>query len=375
MSYFTRSPNHRIAKWITLVLLMALPAPLTAALQVQDITRLKGAEGLPLVGVGLVVGLSGTGDEEFGPAHRALAKMIATLQDDTTVVAELQDVDSVALVALHAKVPDTGAATGDQMDVYVETLGGASSLEGGRLLLCPMKGPLSDLANPPGTPGTGVYGFASGALFLENPEDETSARVESGLHVTRDVYPTILNARGQLELIVDDANASWPVAKNLAALINGLAPLGQEVELARAVSPKLVLVEVPNAERLRPAAFISRILESYLHQSQVTAGSTVIINERAQVIGIDGDVEITPTIIAVKGLTITRLVPDPLAAPIEVERTDRFVAIDPADAGGTKLKDLMDALNALDVPFEDQVNVLKTLHRMGNLHARLEESS
>ena len=358
---------------LLLITLLTLATATAHALQVQDITRLKGAEGLPLVGVGLVVGLSGTGDEEFGPAHRALAKMIATLQDDTTVVGELQDVDSVALVALHAKVSETGAATGDQMDVYVETLGTAESLEGGRLLLCPMKGPLSDLANPPGTPGTGVYGFASGALYLEDPDDPTSAKVESGLHVTRDVYPTILNARGQLELIIDDANASWPVAKNLAALINGLAPLGQDVELARAVSPKLVIIEVPTPERLRPAAFISRILESYLHQSQVTAGSTVVINERAQVIGIDGDVEITPTIIAVKGLTITRLLPDPLAEPIP--RDERFVALDPADAGGAKLKDLMDALNALDVPFEDQVNVLKTLHRMGNLHARLEESS
>ena len=346
-----------------------------SALQVQDICRLKGSEGMPLVGVGLVVGLSDTGDESFGPSHRALARMIATLQDDTTTALELADVGSVALVALQARIPEAGAATGDRLDLYVEAIGGAESLDGGRLLLAPVKGPLADNPASPAAPGTGVYGFGSGGLFLEDPDDLTSAKVEGGLHVTRDVYPTILNRRGQLELVLDDANASWPVAKNLAALVNGLAPLGQTRQLALAVSPKLVVVDVPAAERLRPAAFISRILESYLHQSQVTSGATVVINERARVIGIDGDVEITPTVIAVKGLTITRLEPEAAIDPlVPIEHRENFVGIDPQQQGGAKLRDLMDALNVLEVPFEDQVNVLKTLHGMGNLHAQLKES-
>ncbi len=100
----------------------------------------------------------------------------------------------------------------------------------------------------------------------------------------------------------------------------------------------------------------------------------MLINERARVIVVDHDVEFTPTVITVKGMTISRFVPapDPLLAEPVIDE-DNFIGMDPGRrADGARLQDLVDAFNTLDVPFEDQANVIKTLHALGNLHASLE---
>lgn len=372
------SRSSRLAAWIlTLAGILAVVARTpAAAVQVQDIARLRGAEGMPVLGVGLVVGLNGTGDRELGPAHRMLKQMVAQLADDTAVLDEFDGARSIALVHVHGRLPETGSASGDLLDCYVDVAGTATSLEGGRLLVTPMKGPLPN-GGGSGGGGGGIFGFASGSLVVEDPDLPASARVGRGLHVVRDLTPAVFAADGTMELLLHEANASWPVAKNVAAVVNGLGPLGQDLEIARAVSPQRVRVAVPPGEAAHPAAFIARVLESHLDPTQVTSGARVLINERARVVVVDHDVEFTPTVITVKGMTISRLVPPPDPALAEpVVDTDNFVGLDPGrrarGAQGARLQDLVDAFNTLDVPFEDQVNVIKTLHRLGNLHASLE---
>ncbi|MEM8495129.1 MAG: flagellar basal body P-ring protein FlgI, partial [Planctomycetota bacterium] len=93
---FTR-PLSSFPWWVVLLLLVLITAQ-ARAVQVQDIARLRGAEGLPVIGVGLVTGLPGTGDAELGPAHRAAREVILRLMDDTTSLADLDGVDSLALV-------------------------------------------------------------------------------------------------------------------------------------------------------------------------------------------------------------------------------------------------------------------------------------
>ncbi len=379
-------PTHRASgplrstAWWVVALLLVLLTHRAAAVQVQDIARLRGAEGLPLVGIGLVVGLNGTGDSDLGPSHRMAREIVMRLADDTTSIADLANINSVALVMVEARVPETGVVAGDRIDCYVSAMHSAASLQGGRLALTVMRGPLppSDPAHgDPLPPGADFYGLSSGPLLLEDPDNPTNARVRRGFHVTRDVTPNVINAAGQIELVLNNANASWPVAKNLAALINGLGALGQDVDIARAESPKSVVVQLPPAERRQPAAFISRILESYIDASQVTSGARVLINEAAQVIVIDADVEFTPTVMTVRGLTITGfrppLTPEEIAQQGSVPVNERFVGVDPQQRGKASLQDLVDAFNLFDVPFGDQANAIRALHESGNLHARLEE--
>ncbi|MEM8782169.1 MAG: flagellar basal body P-ring protein FlgI [Planctomycetota bacterium] len=366
--------------WVALLLLVLLTAR-AGAVQIQDVARLRGAEGLPIIGVGLVTGLPGTGDAEIGPAHRMAREVILRLADDTTHLDDLDGVDSLALVMIHGRIPPNGAVSGDRVDVTVSTIDRSVSLEGGFLQIAIMHDPLPPQVGgglEPGRPlppGTGIYGLASGPIIIEGDEPGTVGRVRGGLHLTRDVTPNIFNAAGQVELVLNDANASWSVARNVAALINGLGPLGQDVEIATAVSPKSVVVAVPAPERRRPAGFLARILESFIDASQVTTGAKVRINQHTQTIVIDGNVEFTPTAISVRGLQIAAFRPPLPAEEIAPQPVvDRFVALDPNNRDERALlQDLVNDLNLLNVAFDDQANLIRELHRSGNLHAQLED--
>lgn len=352
----------RLTRFI-LVLMLVFPAA-AQAVQVQDLVRIKGSEQSKLVGMGLVVGLRGTGDGgKFMPAMRPLASVIQQLIDPNTVAAELKDAKNVALVALSATLPAGGVREGDRVDVHVSAVGACKSLAGGRLFLIPMTGPL---------PGAPVYAFAEGQVVLESPENPTVGVVPAGAQLTRDVMAQYLDGQGRITLVLNDAVASWPVASNIAALVNGVAaPDGPNI--ARAIDPKNVVIDVPLYERADPAPFISQILMSYVDPTQIGTGARVVVNERTGTIVISGDVQISPVIISHQGLTITTITPPPpegnAGEPVLDQRS--FIGLDPEKRGGARLEDLISAFNQLKVDAADRIAILKRIDRAGKLHAQL----
>src|SRR5215211_2664884 len=132
--------------WIILALIVSF-AQSAQGVKVADITRLSGQRTNVLTGLGLVYGLKGTGDGgDFLPAIKPLASMLGKFADPSTVQ-ELNKVQNVALVSITATVPQNGVRDGDKIDVYVTSLGAASSLRGGRLFVTPLQGPI---------PGSGI---------------------------------------------------------------------------------------------------------------------------------------------------------------------------------------------------------------------------
>lgn len=348
--------------WLAAVLAGGMCASAWGA-QVQDLVRLKGAEASKLTGMGLVVGLAGTGDGgKFLPAMRPLAAVIQQFVDPTVVAAELKDAKNVALVALSATLPESGVREGDRVDVYVSAIGPAKSLAGGRLFLIPLTGPL---------PGSPIYAFAEGPVVIEDPSTPTVGVVRGGAQLTRDVMARYLDEGGRLTLVLHESVASWPVANNLALLINSvMAPEGPA--LARAIDQKNVIVQVPPQERADPAAFISQILQTYVDPALIGGGAKVVINQRTGTIIMSGDVQLSPVIISHKGLTITTVNPPPQptpAAPL-TERMN-FVALDPEKRGGARLADLLAAFNQLKVEPADRIAIIREIHRSGKLHAQL----
>ena len=96
------------------------------AVQIQDLARLKGSETNKIIGIGLIVGLSGTGDGgKFLPAMRPLAAVVQQLIDPNVVASELANAKNVALVALTATLPSSGVREGDHVDVHVSAIGPA----------------------------------------------------------------------------------------------------------------------------------------------------------------------------------------------------------------------------------------------------------
>lgn len=356
-------PDGRGPMVAALALLLTLASVAPAAVQIQDIARLKGSESSKLVGMGLVVGLNGTGDGgDFLPAIRPLAAMMQRLMDPNTVAAELRDVENVAIVSITAQLPEGGVREGDKVNIQVASVGAAESLAGGRLFLTPLYGPL---------PGSPVFAFAEGRLTLEDDQTTTVATVERGATLTRNIASRNVDDNGRINLVLDAHTATWPMANALAMMINDvLAPDGPPI--AMAVDQKNVIVQLPERQRPNPAPFIAQVLEIHLDPSLVRTEARVVINQRTGTIVMTGDVELSPVIISHKGLTITTIRPPqkPTEDNPEVDR-ESFVGLDPDKRGGAKLSDLLAAFNRLKVPAEDRIAIVKEIHRSGKLHAKL----
>ena len=350
----------RLSLFILLATL-SLVAPAAHAVRVADVTRISGQRTNLLTGLGLVVGLKGTGDGgDFMPAIRPLATMLSKFNEPATVK-ELGDANNVAVVSITATVPKDGVRDGDQLDVIVQSIGAAASLRGGYLFVTPMQGPL---------PGSGIFALASGPVTLEDPTTPTVGRVPDGLTMEADLPAQYID-NGRFTLVVDDAAASWTTASTIAKIINDAE--GEDGHLlAVAVDPKNVVVSIPHVERDRPDSFISRVQMLPLQPQQIATEARVQVNEKAGSLVITGDVEISPVVISYKGLTITTVTPTPQPTVVNPQvRTTEAVALDTSGKGGSRLQDLVDTLDRIKVPAADRIAIVKELHKTGRLHAKL----
>ncbi len=344
----------------TLLILIALCCITSPALAVKvaDVTRVGGQRRNFLTGMGLVVGLNGTGDgdnpETVGPLRELLKNL-----ENPVAPGELGGLDNVALVLVQATIPQNGVREGDELDIHLVSAGGASSLKGGRLFIAPLRGPVK---NSP------VVALAQGAVEIEDPSTPTTGIVKKGAVMEVDMaYRFIEN--GRFWLVLEDSMASWTAASNIAKIINEAESTAGE-ELAVAVDPKNVLVSIPAIELQRPDSFISRVQR--LPVPMLASEARVQINERTGTLIVTGDVEISPVVISHKGLTISTVDPEPVPSPrTPVIRSKEMVALDTTNAGGAKLQDLVGALEQLKVPAADRITIVKELHKTGKLHAKL----
>lgn len=371
--------------------LVTLPASPVYAVKIGDITHLQGTRTNRLVGMGLVVGLNGTGDGgKHAPSIRALAQLHARFANPIGSPDELKNVRNVAIVTVEATLPQDGAREGERIDVYVSAEA-AKSLAGGRLLLTPLVGPHPD--DP-----RGVIAMASGPLQIEDPERPTVARIAQGATLEQNWVHSYVALGRELAaynhssfsqatqwiqpdepyvtLVIDEPHAEWAVAYTIAQSINeegaipditGAQPRNQ---IAMAFDPRTVVVQLPEAERANPAPFLARIENLSLFMPYTEA--RVVVKRSTGGIVISGDAEISPAVITYKGLTITTMIPEPPATvdnPRLIE--SEFVALDPQRKGGAKLADLVDALNQLRVSAQDKINIIEQLYRTGKLHATL----
>ena len=349
----------RTKTFLIAICLCGLVASDAHAVKIADVTRVSGQRRNFLVGLGLVVGLNGTGDGgDYAAAVNPLREMLARM-DNPVTVRDLGPADNVAVVSLMATIPNNGVREGDELDVHVVSNGAAKSLKGGRLFVAPLRGP---------TPDSGFVALAQGAVELEDPSTPTSGIVKKGAIMEVDMaYRFIEN--GRFWLVLEDAAASWTAASNIAKIINDAEGTTGET-LATVVDPKNVLVTIPPIELEHPDSFISRVQR--LPVPMLASEARVQINERTGTLIVTGDVEISPVIITHKGLTISTIDPRPVPSPRNPVITNRdVVALDPGNTGGAKLQDLVGALEQLKVPAEERITIVKELHKTGKLHAKL----
>jgi flagellar P-ring protein precursor FlgI len=282
-------------------------------------------------------------------------------------VADLNSInaDNTALVHVTVTVPADGARQGQAVDAHIAAINGAKSLRGGRLVLCPMFGPMGPVGDNPV-----IYALADGAVELEDVTNPAVGLIKGAAIFEQDIVPQYVTA-GRITVVVDSDHASWALASALATVIND-AESEPGRSIATAINPGNVVVAVPTPELADPADFIARVLG--LPVLMPDRQARIVINERTGTIVITDDVEIDPVIISHPGLTIATVTPEPLGTPeAPLIRTTGFVPMDPAAKGGASLKSLLDAFNQLEVPAKDRIEIIRKLKRTGRLHATVIE--
>jgi flagellar P-ring protein precursor FlgI len=342
------------------------------AVKIADITRMYGARTNTLTGMGLVIGLKGTGDGgAFLPAMRPLAGMLGKFQDPTAI-ADLSNASNVAIVQVFATLPAGGVSNGDHLDVRVSSIGAATSLKFGTLYNVSMLGPNGDPYQKHdllGNPTTRIpFATATGTIDFEDPTNLTNGIVKGGAVMEVDLPQQYIDKGGRFKLIIDDPAASWVMASSIAKLINESNESGEAIAVA--VDTKTVIVTIPVAERATPDSFISNVLQ--LPVRLQPAEARVRVNTKTGTIIATGDVEISPTVISHKGLTITTVNPPPVPTARNPQViTKQTVPLDTTNSGGAKLTDLATAFDQLKVPVDDRIDIIKELYKTGYLHAKL----
>jgi len=283
---------------VVAVLLCAVSAA-AVPLRVKDLAAISDGGSHKLIGYGLVVGLQGTGDGKKAVfTLQALANMLE--QFGLTLDPGQLEVDNVAAVMVTAELP-AHASEGAKLDVTVASLGDAKSLQGGMLLLTPLRAADGQVyAIAQGAVSIGGYN-AGGGDSKVSKNHSAVGRVPNGASIVREVAgsgagPGSRGVLGGRQLALRLHQPDFTTAQRLAEALNA----GLGVVCARAVSAAGVQMVVP-ADCPDVMALITRV-ENLPVEPDMPA--RVVINERTGTVVIGSQVRILPVAIAHGALTV-----------------------------------------------------------------------
>ncbi|PCI08903.1 hypothetical protein COB72_07405 [bacterium] len=353
-------------RWIVIYsLLLALAAfDAHAGKTLREISRVKGQGASVVHGLGLVVGLNGTGDSgsELMMA-RPLAEALKKFGNPVSID-DLANSKSVAIVLVTCQIPREGGKTDDKFHVTISVLNSAKSLKGGNLMLSPL------IAQP----GSPIYAFAQGLISISDEDNPTVARIDNGAQLVRDINTTPNIARS-FDLIIDSNFASWGSTSTIASEINQqylLTSNRLNRSIAEPIDARTIRVIVPATESQHPASFFGDIMGTDISSALRKLPAKVLCDTRRGIIVITGDVQVSAAVITHKDLRITTTVP-PLPGEF-IPSTSEYASVDTTGeslADSSRLDDLIAAFDQLDIPTIEQIHILQMLHDTGKLHARL----
>lgn len=368
---FTKHESLK-ARILQVLVLALVPAGLFANARVKDITTLKGVRENQLIGYGLVVGLQGTGD---GSSSQFTIQSLATMLNNLGVGIDPStiNVKNVAGVIVTAYLPPF-ARMGAKVDILVSSLGDAKSLQGGTLLLTPMKGADGQVYAVGQGPIT-IGGFAADSGGASSQKNHpTVGKVPAGATVERELPFDF----SQMDELVYSLNTpDFTTANRVARAIN--KSLGGTFAAAR--DSATIEVQIPDKFRAKVVQMVAKI-ETVKVKPDVYA--KVVVNERTGTVVVGQDVRISTVAIAHGSLTISVQPnievsqPEPLSEgttevinqpTVDVSEGENKLAIVP---GGASIGDLVKALNALGVTPRDLIAVFQAIQAAGALQAELE---
>jgi len=349
-----------------------LLAPEVRAERIKDIATFEGMRENQLIGYGLVVGLDGSGDKG-NQTIQSIANMLQRM-GLSIKVADIKAKNTAAVMITAALPPFP--KPGMRLDALVSTIGDAKSLQGGTLLLAPLKGPdgkVYALAQGAVSVG-GFIGGGGGTTVQKN--HTTAGKVPSGVTIESEPKFT-LGAGNEVRIFLQ--NPDFTTASEAARRIG--EALGDQ-NAATTADPSTVIVKVPEQYQGKLIQLIAMI-ESL--DVSVDIPARVVINERTGTVTIGENVRISPVAIAHGSLTIEiktdyRVSQPPPFAPEKAETVvtpQKTVNVKEQNASlvqvsGATLGEVVRALNALGVTPRDLVSILQALKASGALRANVE---
>jgi len=348
----------------------ALPA--AAKSRIKDIVDFENVRENLLVGYGLVVGLSGTGDTlDNSPMTRQTLQATLERLGTNTRDAKL-NTKNVASVMVTAKLPPF-AAQGSPIDVTVSALGDAKSLLGGSLVGTSLYAADGEVyAEAQGTVQTGAVSAtgASGSSITRGVP--TAGRIASGAVIERE---TGFQLASMKDMRLTLKNPDFTTSRRIADVINARFP-----GTAVSDNPTIVTVQPPAGQDM--ASFMTAIEQLEVEPDNA---AKVVIDEVCGVVALGADVRISPVAIAQGNLTIsvqeTPQVSQPLPfsqgrttvtpqsnVKVEEDKGKQLIVV----GGATSLQKLVDGLNALGVTPRDIISILQTIKAAGALQADIE---
>lgn len=360
--------------YLTLVFVL-LTAPNASAERLKDISVLGGVRGNQLVGYGLVVGLDGSGDQTTQTPFtvQSLKSMLSRLG-----VAIPSDVDpqlkNVAAVMVHAELP-AFAKPGQTIDITVSSLGNASSLRGGALLMTPLKGADGKTyALAQGNLIVGGFGAegADGSSITVNVP--SAGRIPNGATVEVELANPLV---GLTSISFNLHKPDFTTASRVSQSINDILGVGT----AQALDAGTISVLAPETLSDK-VAFVS-VVEN-IEVDPGAAPAKVIINSRTGTVVIGSNVRVDAAAVSHGSLTVTisenyevsqpepfsrqgNTVVTPQSEVLITQEDSRMFVFNP----GVSLDELVRAVNAVGAAPGDLVAILEALERVGALHAQL----
>ena len=327
--------------------------------QIKDIANIVGVRDNQLIGYGLVVGLNGSGD---GSSSEFTIQSLSNMLQSVNVKINPNDIKSknTAAVMVTAKLPPF-ARQGDKLDISISSIGDAKSLQGGTLLMTPLKGVDGE-----------IYALAQGALTLGGKgagNHVTAGTVFGGALVEREVAYEIYN---QDAFFLSLKESNFAAASNVQNAIN----LNAGGELAVALDSRTVRVARPSDANM--IDFIAGILSIDVDYKAL---DKIIIDEKTGTIVSGINVAVDPVVITHGDITI-KIEPN---AYDEIDPQDRNVvdirdgmAVDAnsnrllINGDKTTVASVARALNKLGASPSDIIAVMENLKRVGAIHVNLE---
>jgi flagellar P-ring protein FlgI len=353
-------------------LILLSPAP--AATRLKDLASVEGVRDNQLLGYGLVVGLAGTGDRQQTVfSAQSLANVLQRMGVNVSPTAIT--VKNTAAVLVTGTLPPF-AQPGMKVDVTVSSIGDAANLQGGLLIMTPLKGADGQVyAVAQGAVLTG--GFSAGGngttKVVNHP---TVGRVPEGALVEK-LAPSF---QPKSEVKLQLKNIDFGTASLIAEAINKkysdllLPP-------AHAQNGAVVSVTVPHAYTSRPVEFIAELEQITVDPQRA---SRIVVNERTGTIVMGKDVHVAPVAIMHGNLTVEVQTTYDVSQPAPfsdgktavIPQTQVKAAEDKAKnlilKEGATVEDLVRGLNSIGSTPRDIIAILQDLRAAGALDADLE---